>query len=285
MFSIIIPTYNNASEINRALNSILDQTYENWELIIVDDGSTDDTHVILKPYLKDNRIRCIYQSNQGVTKARNKGIEFCKKQFVTFLDADDVVAEQWLEGFYKLIINSSNPGYLSCAFLRNSKLVLPKLEAEISNFRYSSLAGSFALNREVIIAIKGYDTNLKQSENWEMTARALEYCQRQNLEIMHHNHPYLVYDNYPTVDQTFIRDRYRAEAVLYLAKKYAESGVFHYRKDDFLVSSAINYTRVGDYKMARSLFYKSFWTKPSIESFYRILIFEVPVLRNKKWKR
>lgn len=285
MFSIIIPTYNNASEISRALNSILEQTYENWELIIVDDGSTDDTQAILKPYLKDKRVKYVYQFNQGVSVARNKGIEFCKEKFITFLDADDTVNKHWLTDFYKLTINTVQAGYLSGAVMRNSKLILPKLESEISEFRYSSLAGTFAINRYVMIAIKGYDTNLRQSENWEMTARALEYCEINNLEILHHENPNINYDNYPTREQTLLRDKYRAEAVLYLYQKYSKAGVFHYRKNDFLVSSAINFTRAGNISKARSLFYKCLFNKPSMEALYRILLFEVPTLRNKKWKR
>lgn len=285
MFSIVIPTYNNADEIGDTITSILNQTYEKWQLIIVDDGSTDDTKRQIDPFLKYPNIKYVYQPNGGVTCARNKGIEHCCNKFITFLDADDTVTKNWLKDFNDLVERADDPGYLSGALIRNSKLVLPKLEPEISKSKYSSLAGSFAILAKVIRNIGGYDENLKQSENWEMTARALEYCENNHLEILHHENADLIYNNYPTAEQTLLRDRYRADAVLYLYHKYNHEGVFHYRKDEFLVSAAINYARIGSFKKARGLFLKSFIEKPSLATLSRILVCEIPPLRRKKWIR
>ncbi|WP_299153931.1 glycosyltransferase family A protein [uncultured Christiangramia sp.] len=285
MFSIVIPTYNNEDRIASTIESVLNQTYNDWELIIVDDGSTDSTKEKIIPYLNYQKIQYVHQPNAGVTGARNKGIEYCKSKFVTFLDADDTVTKNWLQDFYELSVESKKPGYLSGAILRNSKLVLPKVEVDISKKHYSSLAGSFAILTEIIRNIGGYDTHLKQSENWEMTARALHFCEKNNYDILFHENANLIYDNYPTNEETLLRDRYRAEAVLYLHDKYAEKGVFHYRKDEFLVSSAINFTRIKSNKIARRLFYKSFRNKPSIVALSRVIIFEIPFLRNRIWLR
>jgi len=88
--SIIIPAYNAAKYIDETIQSVLDQTYRNWELIIVDDGSTDNTSDVISRYLSDERIQYVYQNNSGVSTARNNGILRSKGQFVAFLDADDI---------------------------------------------------------------------------------------------------------------------------------------------------------------------------------------------------
>ncbi|NEP43582.1 MAG: glycosyltransferase [Okeania sp. SIO2H7] len=85
--SVIIATYNNAGYIEEAIASVFNQTYTSYEIIVVDDGSTDNTRQVLEPYL--DKIRYIYQENQGVSKARNLGLEMARGEFISFLDADD----------------------------------------------------------------------------------------------------------------------------------------------------------------------------------------------------
>ncbi len=87
LVSVVIPAYNNAAYIDSAIESVLNQTYTNYEIIVVDDGSTDNTRQLLEPYL--NRAKYIYQENQGAAKARNRGIEVARGEFIAFLDADD----------------------------------------------------------------------------------------------------------------------------------------------------------------------------------------------------
>jgi glycosyltransferase involved in cell wall biosynthesis len=88
--SVIIPTYNRAKLITKTIDSVLAQTYTDYEIIVIDDGSTDDTLQVLQSY-KD-KIRYIYQENAGVSAARNCGIEAAQGKWVAFLDSDD----QWL---------------------------------------------------------------------------------------------------------------------------------------------------------------------------------------------
>lgn len=88
-FSIIIPTYNRADLLPKAIGSIQRQTYTHWELVIVDDGSTDNTAEIVKPYLADVRIKYIYQQNAERSAARNNGIKSATGDYICFLDSDD----------------------------------------------------------------------------------------------------------------------------------------------------------------------------------------------------
>lgn len=92
MFSIIIPCYNVEEYISSTINSVLEQTYNNWELILVNDGSTDNTIKILERYNKKyERITVIEQDNNGVSSARNIGLEMAKGEYIYFLDGDDII--------------------------------------------------------------------------------------------------------------------------------------------------------------------------------------------------
>jgi glycosyltransferase involved in cell wall biosynthesis len=92
LVSVIIPTFNYGHYIGNALDCILAQRYQNWECLIVDDGSIDNTKDVVSWYLKaDKRIRYIYQENQGVSAARNNGIRTSSGEYIQFLDADDLI--------------------------------------------------------------------------------------------------------------------------------------------------------------------------------------------------
>ncbi|MBK8055093.1 MAG: glycosyltransferase family 2 protein [Saprospiraceae bacterium] len=104
-FSIIIPTYNRAHTIRRPLDSILAQTFTDWELIIVDDGSTDDTQSVVDSY-HDVRISYVWQENQERSAARNHGIRLAKGEWICFLDSDDEYMNHHLETHYNCIIEN-----------------------------------------------------------------------------------------------------------------------------------------------------------------------------------
>jgi len=89
--SVIIPSYNCAKYVEEAINSVLNQTHGVFEMILVDDGSTDNTREVLEPYIRKQVIQYVYQSNQGVAAARNRGIGISNGEFVAFLDADDIL--------------------------------------------------------------------------------------------------------------------------------------------------------------------------------------------------
>ncbi len=88
--SVITPAYNAEKYIKETIESVLGQTYKNWELIVVNDGSTDSTEEIIKSF-DDPRIMLFSQKNSGVSSARNRGIELAKGKYITFLDADDAI--------------------------------------------------------------------------------------------------------------------------------------------------------------------------------------------------
>lgn len=98
LISIVMPVYNAARFLYPCLNSVLAQTYKNWELLVVDDGSTDDSKKIIQEFAaKDHRIQLIAKANEGVSIARNVALETVNGQFVYFIDADDIVSPNALE--------------------------------------------------------------------------------------------------------------------------------------------------------------------------------------------
>ncbi len=103
--SVIVPVYKVEPYIHQCIDSILAQTYTVFELILVDDGSPDNCGLICDEYAKqDDRIRVIHQENQGLSAARNAGINIAKGECLTFIDSDDLITENYLERLYQLLI-------------------------------------------------------------------------------------------------------------------------------------------------------------------------------------
>ena len=106
LISIIIPVYNAKKYLEKCLLSIISQTYKNFEIILVDDGSTDKSFEVCQEFAnKDKRITVVTQTNSGASSARNRGIEIAKGEWITFIDADDYVEKNYLECLYKNIEN------------------------------------------------------------------------------------------------------------------------------------------------------------------------------------
>lgn len=99
--SIIVPVYNVEKYLNRCVDSILAQTYTDFELLLIDDGSTDDSGTICDEYAaKDSRIRVFHKPNGGASSARNMGLDYAKGEWIAFADADDYVMPEWLQNYH-----------------------------------------------------------------------------------------------------------------------------------------------------------------------------------------
>jgi glycosyltransferase involved in cell wall biosynthesis len=177
MFSVVIPLYNKEKYILRAVESVLSQSFADFELIIVDDGSVDSSLEIVKS-ISDSRIRIIQQSNQGVSSARNKGMSEAKYDWIAFLDGDDAWASNHLNELKKVINISSSLGMVATKSLKiNTNLKLPIVDKDkASNIRLIDYfleasakpnivhSSAVAINKKVFHSIGGF-SNIKVGED------------------------------------------------------------------------------------------------------------------------
>jgi glycosyltransferase involved in cell wall biosynthesis len=256
--TIIIPAYNRSSTIYKAIESVLNQTFNDFELIIVNDGSTDDTIEFIKRNFTDSRVKIYTQSNLGVSAARNNGIERATGEYITFLDSDDFVEQNWLSDFVELI----KLGYkvISCGFKTYNgfdyKINKPTQQSALLHYYTASfLAGSFIINKEILTEIGYYDKYLTYSENLELGMRITSFCLLNKLEIGIINTPNLI------IIQEGDRIKRYSNKKLYsnirLLKKYKE--LFDKSSKDHLVYlsiSGVEAMRLGKNKTARIFFYR-----------------------------
>lgn len=117
MFSIIVPVYNVEKYLDKCLASILRQTFKNFECIIIDDGSPDNSNAIIDKYVKlDERFKVLHQQNMGVSAARNAGLAIAQGDYIAFVDSDDYISNEYLEKFALKIANT-DADIVICGFI------------------------------------------------------------------------------------------------------------------------------------------------------------------------
>lgn len=179
LISIIIPTFNVENYISACLNSILNQTYTNFELIIIDDHSTDDTIRIIKDIAKvDNRIKLFFnETNKGCAFSRNLGLKFHKGDYITYVDADDIVTSDYLERLYNNL-KKVNADISICQYKKFSNLKRkPQLNLKNSNIEIlNSDEAIYYLSRKekFCIALWGklFKSKLFDNEQFPLTKSA-----------------------------------------------------------------------------------------------------------------
>jgi glycosyltransferase involved in cell wall biosynthesis len=222
-FSIIIPLYNKAEYINIGLNSIFNQTYQKFEIIVVDDGSTDDgVDAINKESLRS--IKIIKQKNQGVATARNIGALAAKYDYIVFLDADDIWENEFLFELNSLInfypnyplyglnskfrLKNGNNYFIDFKYLFNNKqigLIQNYFEVCVKNKNSPFSNSSCAFNKFQFIKIGGYASNIKYTEDSDLWTRIalnnyIPFSNKPlsiyNLEIPNNSNTHKLFDYY-----------------------------------------------------------------------------------------
>lgn len=126
LISVIIPVYKVEQYLPRCVESILEQTFQNWELLLIDDGSPDCSGLICEEYAKkDSRIRVFHKENGGVSSARNLGIDNATGEWITFIDSDDYIQPGFLEGLYAPITEGEYVDFVhgGCVNVKNEEIV------------------------------------------------------------------------------------------------------------------------------------------------------------------
>ena len=138
LITIIIPVYNVEPYIHRCLDSVINQTYKNLEIILIDDGSTDKSGSICDEYKKkDSRIIVIHQKNQGVSAARNAGLDICKGEYISFIDSDDYVDKKFAEKLINNIQTYKTDIAICGMFLINQDFTLKSVFNVLPEGKYS----------------------------------------------------------------------------------------------------------------------------------------------------
>lgn len=153
MVSVIIPTYNRADKIKPAVESVLNQTYTDFELIVVDDGSTDNTSEVIES-IEDSRIRYVHQENAGACAARNNGINYAKGEYIAFHDSDDIWHKDKLEKQMNALLQN-NADIVCCRLNKKYSDGTVKLKPEkIKQGIMKPVTNLFGIGTQTIVAKK-----------------------------------------------------------------------------------------------------------------------------------
>ncbi len=177
LFSVVIPTWNRADLVGRALQSVLSQTLEDFEVLIVDDGSTDQTLTRLADFA-DPRLRVVERPHEGVASARNAGARAARGEFLTFLDSDDEALPIWLEQLSAPFRRGGTDVAVCGAHFVDgdgaaSSFVPTRNKLAIDDVAPRFWAGCAALRRQLFLSVGGFDPNLEFGENTELALRLL----------------------------------------------------------------------------------------------------------------
>ena len=183
LVSIIMPTFNSSKTIFDSINSVQSQTYQNWEMIIIDDGSTDNTKDIITPFLSDYRIKYLRQLNSGPSIARNNGINKAKGKYLAFLDSDDI----WKPNKLELQLNylKKNP---DCCLIHTNYSTFESNTQNSKPFRQTSWFSNWDENERLLMFdtigtltvltetqliknLGGFNNDLHGTEDWDLWIR------------------------------------------------------------------------------------------------------------------
>ena len=188
-FTIITPTFNREDMLQTTIKSVQAQTFADWEMIIIDDGSTDNTEQIVKElFLNDARIKYFKKPNTGQADSLNVGASKASGEFLTFLDSDDEAYPNWLE-----VVNNNikqDTSVLCVAAMRkmmNGKIVKEhmcrwKFFGEM--VRYKFTCGSLFLKKHILFDIGGYDPTMRCNIQTDLGYRLLTYLKKTNQKIV-----------------------------------------------------------------------------------------------------
>lgn len=211
LVSVVIPVYNTAKYLPRCLDSIIHQTYHNLEIIIIDDGSTDDSYIIAKEYAtKDPRIKLIHQKNSGLSGARNTGIAKATGKYISFVDSDDEITSDFIEKLFQPYQKDQNISLTVCGFLRKfiktqhseTMFLNPASTFKKSDTNKSYILRLFSLDGRLysvdnklfisdIVKLSSFDTTRKFAED---TKFVLDYLKHTNYKITFILEPLYIYN-------------------------------------------------------------------------------------------
>jgi glycosyltransferase involved in cell wall biosynthesis len=199
LISIIIPAYNRAALLKNCLESVLAQHYPVFEIIVVDDGSTDNTKHVIADF-GDARIRYVHQQNSGAAVARNNGVNHAKGDYIIFLDSDDAAEPTWLSALVTAL--NKNQDIVTCGFKRydSNATLLEEKNSQTGHAlqqRYGIfLAGTYLIRRNLFLTVGGFDTALKSGHHTDLSIRLIQLIDQKKIAAVSVNQTLVkIYDH------------------------------------------------------------------------------------------
>lgn len=283
LFSVIIPVYNRAYIVSSTIDSVLNQVCKDFEIILIDDGSSDELEKNISYYIVEKALIFHAQPNSGVSAARNIGASLSKGEYLIFLDSDDHVTQNWLSDFEKKI-NSKNPEIIYCGInrLKDNNLVEytnPRDPYKDGKSFGNVIPGSFCLRSTFFNKIGGYDDNLAYGENTELSFR----IKMGNPSLEFVDSPNLLYTLHENSHGKNIRNK--MNGLIYTLNKHPQ--LFKDNKEmkrRFLSIAGVAAIQCNEFKIARELFYKA-WKMNfiSFKLFTRLVFSCFPFLGKLMW--
>ncbi len=250
--SVIIPTYNRAHLIGRCIASVQRQTFADWELIVSDDGSTDNTREVVEA-LADPRIQYVRQPNGGAARARNGGVAQSRGGLITFLDSDDEADARWLEKLSAPFADSS-VGVVCCGvkiFNKDGLVIKQFLPDDLgvmldhAHGRFTT-GGVFMVKRSLFEAVGGYDPQLRSGQHTELSFRLVPLARAQGFSIVNLGE-YLIRQNFHGGERITTNPRYKLMGSVRTLRKHRQL----FSKDPELASNYLSVAAISAIKLGK----------------------------------
>ena len=292
MISVILNTYNRAALLPRAVQSVLAQTHDDFELVIADDGSSDRTRGVVAAF-DDPRVRYVRQHNAGLSAARNFGVGSSSGRYVAFLDDDDEVLPGWLEAF-DTKISSPGCGVACCGaeavdanHTVTARYSPRNLGAPFEHCVGLFYSGSFAVRRDVFDAIGGYATDLRCHHQTEFALRLVSWCSDHGLSVDSVPQPLLrIHRAKDTARSRSDPERFLAGTRYILEHHGDKLDRSKVTLSNYLGSAGVSSARLGRYADARRYFCRAVRAYPRRTTCYGLLVISmISPLADEVWKR
>lgn len=291
LFSVIIPTHNRPELTKRAVESAVAQGSHEREIIVVDDGSTDDTPRVLESLQSQHGIEPMWKNRQGAAVARNTGAQHARGDFLIFLDSDDELLPGALERFACTI--DSDGTALVCSSAQTvdpngNELHLSRprsLGPAYENQRGLFLAGTFAVRRDVFLKLGGFAAECRSSQHTEFALRMLPYLTPNGLKVAAIDEPTVrVHDHGQAHLRGNLENLLRgAQYIIETHEAQLKKCPKHY--SDWCTIAAVYAAKLERFGLARSLLCKAVSANPRKPANYaRLLIACLPLFARRVWR-
>lgn len=269
--------------VSSTINAVFNQTCKDFEIILIDDGSSDGIENAISSYIADAGLIFHSQPNSGVSAARNKGAFLSKGEFLIFLDSDDHVTQNWLSDFENKI-NVHNPDIIYCGINRLKESNLVEYTTPLNPYKDGKsfgnvIPGSFCIRTSIFNKIGGYDARLAYGENTELGFR----IKNENPTIGFIDSPNLLYTMHENSHGKNARNK--MNGLIYTINKHPH--LFKENKElkrRFLSIAGVAAVHCNEFKIARNLFFKAWKIKYlSLNNFLRFIFSFFPMAGKIIW--